>query len=147
MSRPSLRLITPPFFLLVSLSFVGNAENYDDAALFSDYLIQCGGCHTPHGTGVPGRVPAFSELSDRFAADPSARSYLPRVPGAAGSSLSDAALAEMLNWILERYTNAKRGEDFAPYTEAEVAQLRRNPLTDVYAERARFAAALQENTP
>ena len=42
--------------------------------------------------------------------------------------LSDADLAELLNWILWRFDKADLGDQFRPYTAAEVGVLRRKPL-------------------
>ena len=54
-----------------------------------------------------------------------------RVPGSSQSSLDDARLAAVLNWILTRFDPGSLGDDFVPFTEEEVARVRRPPLTDV----------------
>ncbi len=74
---------------------------------------------------------------------PGGREYLVRVPGVAQSGLSDAALAELLGWLLRRFDPEGVPPDFAPYTATEVAVLRARPLTDVAAARA----ALLEGPP
>ncbi|HEY8120095.1 MAG TPA: cytochrome c [Myxococcota bacterium] len=101
-----------------------------------DYVLECRGCHGARGEGVPGKVPALA-LSARFLATPRGRSYLVRVPGVAGSQLSDTRVARLLDWVLrELASDPPAAAGFTPFSEAEVARERARPLLDPSAERA-----------
>ncbi len=95
------------------------------------YMLQCRGCHLPDGGGTPGVVPPLAGHVGRFLTVPGGREFLVRVPGSAQSPLSDAELAEVLNWIVRRFGPAEVARSFEPYTAAEVARVRRPPLIDV----------------
>jgi mono/diheme cytochrome c family protein len=96
-----------------------------------DYALNCQGCHRADGTGTPGSVPALAGSVGRFLRVPGGREYLGRVPGVAQAPLDDAALAAVLNWILQEFGRDALPKDFVPYGATEVAALRQNPLTDV----------------
>lgn len=100
-----------------------------DPNVAMDYAIQCQGCHLANGRGS-GDIPTLHGIGALFEAS-GGRAYLARVPGVANASLSDERLAALLNWVLTRWSQA----DFAPYTEDEVGQLRRQPLLDPAAAR------------
>ena len=95
-----------------------------------NYMLQCQGCHGADGRGAPDTVPSLEGVG-RFLAAPEGREYLVRVPGSSQSALDDAALAEVLNWMIREFDP----RDFAPYTAEEVARVRRPPLDDVDAAR------------
>lgn len=107
-----------------------------------NYLLQCQGCHGADGRGSPGSVPALAGLVARYPTLPGGRAYLARVPGAATSPISDVELAELLTWIVRRFGPEEALANFAPYTEAEVAAVRRPPLVDVDAVREPLLAQL-----
>jgi hypothetical protein len=68
------------------------------------------------------------------------------VPGTAQSSLTDAEVAGVLNWMLETFSAEQLPADFEPYTEEEVARLR-VPLLEVREVRRQLVeqiAALRE---
>jgi hypothetical protein len=67
-----------------------------------------------------------------------------RVPGAARSTLDDARLAAVLNWMLATYGVGQVAPGFAPYTAAEVGAARHQPLGAARAERAHLIALLHE---
>ncbi len=100
-----------------------------------NYMLQCMGCHTPDGSGEPGRVPSIKETLVPFAGSPDGRRFLVQVPGAAQSTLSDAELAELLNWMIGNLSRAPAA-GVAPYTAKEVASYRATPLVAVQATRA-----------
>ncbi len=100
-----------------------------------NYMLQCMGCHTPDGSGEPGRVPSMKETLLPFARSPDGRRFLVQVPGAAQSQLTDAELAELTNWMILNLGGGKAG-GFAPFTGAEVTRYRRTPLVNVRATRA-----------
>ena len=108
-----------------------------DASAFEpqvNYMLQCMGCHTPDGRGEPGRVPSVKETLLPFAKLTAGRSFLVQVPGSAQSTLSDAELAQLLNWMISNLS-ATKSNRFSRFTAAEVAKYRHTPLVDVTAAR------------
>jgi mono/diheme cytochrome c family protein len=100
-------------------------------------MLQCMGCHTPDGSGEPGRVPSIKDTLAPFALTPDGRRFLIQVPGASQSTLSDAGLADLLNWMVQNLSVTKPAH-FTQFTTAEVARYRRTPLVDVQATRQRL---------
>jgi len=107
-----------------------------------DYMLHCQGCHRADGAGTPGAVPALENSVARFLTVPGGREYLVRVPGSAQSALGDAALAELLNWIVKRFGPVPDAADAVPYTAAEVARYRGAPLVDVAGVRDALVAGM-----
>ncbi len=108
------------------------------ASSYEPYInsaLQCMGCHTPDGSGTPGRVPAIRDTLLPLARLPEGRRYLVQVPGSAQSTLDNAELAAVLNWMIETFTG--RG-DFTRFTAAEVTRYRSQTLVHVSAERERL---------
>lgn len=99
-----------------------------DTRVWRHWALNCQGCHQPHGAGLPGATPPLRGVVARFTATPEGRTYLARVPGVANAPLSDADLAELLNWLLLRFDREHLSADFRPYQAAEVATLRSRPL-------------------
>ncbi len=100
-----------------------------------NYMLQCMGCHTPDGSGEPGRVPSVRDTLVPFAASGEGRRFLVQVPGVSQSTLSDAELADLLNWMIQNLSRI-RPAHFTSFTAAEVAGYRRTPLVGVQAARA-----------
>ena len=118
-------------------------ENAERAKV--NYMLNCQGCHGPEGTGtLDGAVPAMKDFVGKFLSVDGGREFLVQVPGSANAALSDAALAEVLNWMLPRISPAEIPADFSPYTVDEVAALRRDPLEDVIGERERLVARMPD---
>ena len=104
-----------------------------------NYMLNCQGCHGATGTGTAdGSVPEMRNYVSRFLAVRGGRDFLVQVPGSANAALSDAALAEVLNWMLVEIDPSHIPADFQPYSAAEVGALRRNPLEDIAGARARL---------
>ena len=107
------------------------------------YMLQCQGCHRPDGSGTMATAPPMTGMVARFLAVPGGREYLVRVPGVASAVLTDAQLAELLNWTLYRFDATHVPANFQPYTASEVSTLRRYPLrTEAKALRAQLIAEL-----
>lgn len=108
-----------------------------------NWILKCQGCHRPDATGDARTTPVMAGAVSRFLAVDEGRAYLARVPGVATAALSDAELAELLNWLLVRFDPAHVPRDFKPYSEQEVGALRRKPLrTEAAAMRAAILAVL-----
>ena len=58
----------------------------------------------------------------------------------AQAGLDDAALAGVLNWLLEHFDHAHVPPGFTPFTADEVGRLRKQPLVDVEGTRTRLLA-------
>lgn len=108
-----------------------------------DYILKCQGCHQPEGGGDIAHTPPLNGEVARFLQVPGGREFLARVPGVASVDLSDARLAQLLNWTLQRFDRSNMPADFAPYSAGEIAQLRRQPLRlEREATRASLLAAM-----
>jgi hypothetical protein len=99
------------------------------------------GCHTPDGSGEPGRVPSIRTTLVRFASSAAGRRFLVQVPGASQATLSDGELADLINWMIQNLSAAKP-DHFTQFTAAEVASYRRTPLVEVQATRERLLRSL-----
>ena len=108
-----------------------------------DYALNCQGCHLDDGAGTPGSVPPLAGSVGRFLGVPGGREFLVQVPGVATSPLDDAALAAVLNWMLERFGKPDVPPDFRPYGAAEVGALRQKPLTNVDRVRAELLKGVE----
>lgn len=111
-----------------------------------NYSLQCMGCHTPDGAGVPDRVPSIRDTLLPFARMPEGRRYLVQVPGSAQSSLSNAELATLLNWMISNLSTDPQRNTFVPFTEPEVAKYRAQTLVQVRATRERLLHAMSGET-
>jgi len=95
---------------------------------WQNWTLNCQGCHRLDGSGSEGAAPNLKETMAKFLWAPGGREYLVRVPGVATSPLSDADLAEVLNWMLWRFDKEHLPARFQPFTAAEIAPLRAHPL-------------------
>jgi len=95
---------------------------------WQNWTLNCQGCHRPDGTGSEGTAPSLAGTVAKFLWPPGGREYLIRVPGVATSPLSSEELAEVVNWMLWRFDKEHLPRAFQPYTEAEVARWRTQPL-------------------
>jgi len=75
------------------------------------------------------------------------RRYLVQVPGSAQSTLSNAELAELLNWMIRTLSTVTPSSTLAPFTEAEVREYRTHTLSQVRATRERLLAASRSTKP
>ena len=100
-----------------------------------DYALQCMGCHGATAEGVPGKVPGLAHTLVQFMRSAAGRSYVLRVPGASNSMLTDAQLAEVLNWIAGHFGGDQPAALVSPFTAQEVAAIRHTPMASVQATR------------
>lgn len=89
-----------------------------------NYMLHCQGCHLPEGIGHPGLVPSLNGNVGKFLSAEGGRAYLVQVPGSAQSTLSDAELAEVLNWMLPRFDPKNTPQGFQAFTADEVNRYR-----------------------
>ena len=102
------------------------------------YLVHCAGCHLADGSGSPPQVPDVRGEMGRLLAVTGGREYLIQVPGAATAPVSDRELAAIVNYMLASFSSATMPAGFEPFTEAEVARLRRSWLSNPQPVRARL---------
>lgn len=108
-----------------------------------DYILKCQGCHQPEGRGDIAHTPPIRGEVARFLQVPGGREFLARVPGVASVDLTDARLAQLLNWTVQHFDQGNVPADFQPYSAEEISQLRRRPLRlEREATRASLVAAI-----
>ncbi len=105
-----------------------SAGVYDARRAWQNWTMNCQGCHRVDGTGSAGASPSLAGTVAKFVSVPGGREYLARVPGVATSPLSNADLAEVVNWMLWRFDKQHLPSTFRPFTAAEIGQLRAQPL-------------------
>ena len=93
-----------------------------------DYVVHCQGCHMEDGRATTDVVPALEGSMGLFMSTPGGRDYMVQVPGSAHAPISDARLAALLNWMVERFGGQQTPQNWRRYTTEEVAQQRRLPL-------------------
>lgn len=112
--------------LIVALSFAARALAGGSPAEM--YTLNCWGCHKPRAEGIPGTVPRLADSMGDFLHVSGGREYLVEVPGVAASALSDAEIAQVLNWLLFTFNKAELPADFKPYTADEITKYRPHQL-------------------
>ena len=113
-------------------------------ALRSRYILNCAGCHGFDGSGAKDNgVPSMKGVIGHFLRLPQGRSFLVQVPGSSQSSLTDAQLAESLNWMVKTMAEKSMPENFVPYTEKEVTRLRNSRPENIMDLRAKIVTELK----
>lgn len=142
--------LTPPAFAAAAGSGAAAAPAYAGVGNIQrarlNYILHCQGCHLPDGSGFVGKVPNMKGYVGNFLQVEGGREFLVRVPGSATTPLGDAALAELLNWMLFAFSAAQIPESFAPYSAAEVGRLRVRPLQEVEKHRAVLVSNIERAT-
>ena len=95
------------------------------------YLLNCWGCHRAGAEGIKGSVPRIKGFGAYFLQLSQGRTYFASVPGVANSSLSNAEVAQVLNWMLTSFCKDQLPASFSPYQPKEIEQLRSKRMTDV----------------
>ena len=124
------KLLCAGFCLTLAVTAQGNPRFH--------YLLHCGGCHLPNGAGNPPDVPTLIGELGRIVAVEGGRDYLIRVPGVTQATIDDAALAEVLNWVLTEFIDETLPEDFDPYDAADARDGRSRALSNPLEHRARI---------
>lgn len=107
---------------------------------FSDYVLHCSGCHGMGGLGTTkGGIPPFPNSVGKIASIDAGRTYIMHVPGVVGNNLTDAEIAGVMNFVLDRW-----GEGGEPFSAEEVTRRRSAPVADVVAFRRVVVQELAE---
>lgn len=103
-----------------------------------DYRLHCGGCHRDDGSGQAGFVPTLKDQVGSYLRSRDGRAYLVQVPGVAQSFLSDARLADVLNYIVGDFDPNGPPAGAQAFAADEVGALRKFPLSDATKHRRRL---------
>jgi mono/diheme cytochrome c family protein len=95
----------------------------------SNYLERCGGCHGVQGRAFAVTVPDLRDRAGWFLCDAAGRDYVSRLPNIVFSRLTDADLAAMLNYVVFDLGGSSAPKGAKPFTPAEMAHARREPLS------------------
>ena len=124
--------------VLAMLTLALGTAAIDAAAAASaqfNYILHCQGCHLADGEATPGKIPPLVGAG-KFLAVEGGREFLVRVPGVSLSIIPDDELAELVNWMLYRFSAEDMPAEFEPYTAEEVGRYRQEPLVEVETVRA-----------
>jgi mono/diheme cytochrome c family protein len=133
--------------ILSGLAAVAGVSANALASPAQDYVLHCMGCHGPTAEGVPGKVPALAHTLVQFMRSAAGRSYVLRVPGASNSMLTDAQLAEVLNWIAGHFDGNQLPVSAPAFTAQEVSAHRHTPMASVQATRREVVKELATSGP
>jgi hypothetical protein len=122
--------------LLSAAPVAGALERPVSSNVEQNYLLFCGGCHGVAGGGVPHRVPALKDTLGRFLRADGGRELLLRFPGVLNSQLSDAALAQVMNWCVATFAGPESPTELRPYSADEVRSARALPPLNTHRSRS-----------
>jgi mono/diheme cytochrome c family protein len=110
----------------------------------SDFLLYCSGCHGQDGRGggEHSGIPDFQNFVGAFAGDDGGRTYVLHVPGVVNTSLDNARIAAVINYIMRTWGGTSLRADFVAFTEEEVTKRRARSVPDVVALRRQVARRL-----
>ena len=114
--------------VLIACFLFGRPAGAADAE--SNYLLHCAGCHLADGSGVADKVPSLKANLGWLAAREEGRDYLARVPGASQAPVSDAELADVINWMLIEFGSVSANQTDRLLSEDDVSTARVNVLAD-----------------
>ncbi len=78
-----------------------------------------------------GGIPQFRNFVGAFASDEAGRTYVLHVPGVSSADLSNAEIADVMNYIMKTWGGTSLRSDFVEFTADEVAVRRAQPVADV----------------
>jgi len=111
----------------------------------TNYLIGCAGCHGIQGIAESKVVPQLRDKVGHFLCSEAGRAYVVQLPNTAFADVTDAELADMMNFVMFGL-GGESSRGGRPYTAEEVGRLRRQPLVrdQLLATRASVIAGLPE---
>jgi hypothetical protein len=122
--------------VLLAVISMGGGRSLDARAsppVASSFILHCSGCHGLEGGGIGSRsgVPDFRDSVGFLAGDEGGRTYLLQVPGVGNSGLDAEQVAAVMNYVIRTWGGISLGNDFVPFTAAEVRRRRAYPVADV----------------
>ena len=132
---------------IATLALLCQVAVADDRRAEVNYMLHCQGCHLPNAEGHEGRVPPMKNFVGYFLHSEEGREFLIRVPGVAQSALDDEELAELMNWLLLKHSEAQLPDAFEPFSISEVAALRSDPVSDPETTRQRLLNDIAARKP
>ena len=111
----------------------------------ANYMLHCSGCHLPDGSGNPPDVPDAREMG-RMLAVAGGREYLVQVPGSSQAMVSDQAVADVVNYMLETFSAEALPADYRPLTAREVGEWRTEWMPDPAAVRQQLMDAAERTS-
>jgi mono/diheme cytochrome c family protein len=131
--------------LATTAAAAGPVEPAADAASAAraqrNFIHDCSGCHLPDGSGSPTKgIPSMRGTLGRFLQVQGGREFIAQVPGVMNSPLKNREIAELMNWLVPYVSSETAPAGTAPYTEEEIARLRRTRPVDVPAARKAVVA-------
>ena len=112
-------------------------------AVRSAYLLGCGGCHGIDGRSYAPRVPDVAGQAGYFLCTADGRNYLARLPNVDYAHLSDALLAQVMNYVTFTLGAGSAPPSARPFTAGEIGAARAHPLAE--ASMAAFRAGVVES--
>lgn len=127
----------------VGLPPAAGAESAGPLSARANYILRCTGCHGLEGAGSEiGGIPDFRGYVGAFSRTGDGRTYLMHVPGVVNSSLTNAEIAAVMNYVMQTFGEKSLPGDFKPFTVEEVDALRAQPVEDVVSYRRDVVKAL-----
>lgn len=111
-----------------------------------NWVMHCRGCHGVEAKGSKGGAPNMVGEVGQFLHSSDGRAFLVRVPGVAFVELPDNEVAELLNWLIQKFDKAGVPKPFKAYSSEEVGILRKSPLiSQAFAKRKDVLRDLANN--
>lgn len=111
----------------------------------ANYILHCSGCHLPDGSGNPPDVPDARQMGLMLTVA-GGREYLVQVPGSSHAMISDQAVANVLNYMLETFSAETLPADYRPLTAGEVAKWRPEWMPDPASVRQQLIDAAERTS-
>ncbi|WP_237153831.1 c-type cytochrome [Oryzibacter oryziterrae] len=109
----------------------------------TNFILRCVGCHGMDGSGSEkGGIPDFRNYVGAFSRDEAGRTYVMHVPGVVNANLSNAEIAEVMNYLMKTFGGTSLPKDYHPFDTAEVDKLRAVPVKDIVGLRRDISASL-----
>jgi len=124
-----LKLKSLRYFLFATACFTAASACAANRSPQVNYILRCAGCHGLDGTGsATGGIPPLG-LIKAFTSDLDGRTYLMHVPGVVNSGLSNQEIADVINYVAQRWGTPEI--PFTSFSLEEVNHLRSIEIPDV----------------
>jgi mono/diheme cytochrome c family protein len=109
----------------------------------TNFILRCVGCHGMDGAGSEkGGIPDFRNYVGAFSRDEAGRTYVMHVPGVVNANLTNAEIADIMNYVMKTFGGPSLPDDYRPFDKAEVDRLRAVPVKDIVGLRRDLSASL-----